>query len=332
MKSEGTVRHTPQPLSRETLFRQVGPLLGGALLVVISMAMAQTGATEGALLIKAAILTAITIAAMALVPWRHLPGVVKVAPAIAYLTVCFLIRQATGGGDSMYAQLLLAPILWLAVYGSMLEVATGLGGIAVILFGPMLVIPGTEEQWPRALLLTGTAGFLGYGLQRLFAQLRAQSSRLIVLSKTDPLTGVGNRRAWDDELHEILLDAEKDRSHVCVALIDLDRFKEFNDGRGHQAGDRLLKETTAEWRNHLRDRDILARIGGDEFAIVLAGCPLEAAHRIMIRLCGGLPAGQTCSSGLAEWDWMESAEELIARADSALYRAKERGRNRIVVA
>lgn len=334
MKSEDTIQPTFQapPLSRETLFRQVGPLLGAALLVIISMALSQASPGDASLLTKAAILTALTIAAMALAPWQHFPSVVKTGPAIAYLVVTFLIRQATGGPESIYAQLLLVPILWLAVYGTALEVAAGIAGITVVLVGPIMVIPGTEDQWPRALLLTGTAGILGYGLHRLFGQLRAQSSRLIVLTRTDPLTGVGNRRAWDDELEVILDRAEKDRSAVCVALIDMDRFKEFNDQRGHQAGDRLLKETTAVWRNHLRDGDVLTRIGGDEFAIVLPGCPLEAAHRIMIRLCAGLPAGQTCSSGLAEWDWVESPDELIARADTALYQAKERGRNRIVVA
>ncbi|MGQ0669288.1 MAG: diguanylate cyclase domain-containing protein [Actinomycetota bacterium] len=322
----------PQPLGRETLFRQVGPLVGAALLVIISMALSQTSSNDILLLVKAGILTALTMATMVLVPWRQLPPAVKAGPAIAYLTVTFLIRHATGGPDSIYAQLVLVPVLWLAVFGSGLELATGIAGIAVVLIGPILFIPGTEGQWPGALLLTGMAALLGYGVQRLFGQLRSHSSKLIVLARTDPLTGVGNRRAWDEELRIVLGRAAEDRSPVCVAMIDIDRFKEFNDGRGHQAGDLLLKEATAVWRNQLRDGDSLARLGGDEFAIVLPGCPLRAAQGIVQRLCSSLPAGQTCSTGLAEWDYVESTEGLIARADAALYRAKDAGRNRIVVA
>lgn len=322
----------PHPLGRETLFRQVGPLVGAVLLVIISMALSQTSSNDIPLLVRAGILTALTMAAMVLVPWRQLPTVLKSGPAIAYLTVTFLIRYATGGPDSIYAQLVLVPVLWLAVFGSRLELAAGITGIAVVLIGPILVVPGTESQWPGALLLTGMAALLGYGVQRLFGQLRSHSSQLIVLTRTDPLTGVGNRRAWDDELRIVLGRAAEDRSPVCVAMIDIDRFKQFNDGRGHQAGDLLLKETTAVWRSQLRDGDNLARLGGDEFAIVLPGCRLRAARGIMQRLCGSLPAGQTCSTGLAEWDFEESTEGLIARADAALYRAKDAGRNRIVVA
>src|SRR5439155_560811 len=192
------------------------------------------------------------------------------------------------------------------LYGTALEVAIGVTAVGVVLIGPILSMPGTETQWPRALLLTGTAGVLGYGVQKLFSQLRAHSHRLIVLTRTDPLTGVGNRRAWDDELQETLRRAEERRSPICVALIDIDRFKEFNDERGHQAGDRLLKETTAMWRSQLRDGDTLARLGGDEFAVVLPGCALESARGILERLCRMLPAGQTCSTGLAVWDRIES--------------------------
>jgi len=322
----------PHPFARETLFHQVGPLLGAALLILLSIAISQSTPREGRLLIQAATLTALTLAALALLPWRSLPRAAQAAPPLAYLVVTFLIRQATGGPSSIYAQLVLVPILWLAVFGTALELGAGLMGIAVVLLGPIVATPGSESQWPSALLLTGMAALIGLGVQRLFAQLRIHSSQLVVLVRTDPLTGVGNRRAWDEELQVALRRAEEERSPICIALIDVDRFKEFNDGKGHQAGDRLLKEITAGWRSQLRDGDSLARLGGDEFAIILPGCSLDAAHRIMKRLCAEVPAGQTCSTGLAMWDWVESTSDLIARADAALYEAKEGGRNRIVVA
>lgn len=331
---EPTMRGTArsEPLGRDNLFRQIGPLIGGVLLIVISLAMAQASRTDTPSLVKAAILTALTIAAMAFVPWRHLPEVLRAGPAIAYLAVTFLIRQATGGPESIYAMLVLLPILWLAVYGSNLEVGLGIAGIAVALLGPVFLVPGAEAQLPRALLLTVAAGVLGYGVQKLFTRLRAHSDQLIVLTHTDPLTGAANRRAWDEELALTLARSEGGRIPVSVAMIDLDHFKAFNDARGHQAGDRLLKETTAVWRSRLREGDTLARLGGDEFAVLLPRCSLDAAAGILERLCTDLPVGQTCSTGLATWDAFETPDELIARADAALYRAKQSGRARIVPA
>jgi len=173
---------------------------------------------------------------------------------------------------------------------------------------------------------------VGFGVQRLFSYLRAHAAQLDLLARTDPLTGVSNRRAWDEQLEAQLERVNAGGQPLCVALIDIDHFKDFNDSKGHQAGDRLLKEVTAWWRSQLRDGDILARFGGDEFAIILPGCPLDAAHRILGRLCEGLPGEQTCSTGLASWNGSETATELEARADAALYGAKEAGRNRIVVA
>ncbi len=320
------------PFARETLFRQAGPLLGAALLVLLSIAISQSTPGEGRMLIQAATLTALTVSAMALLPWGDLPAAFQAGPALSFLMVTFLIRQATGGPESIYAQLVLVPILWLAVFGSAIELGAGIVALSVVLLGPIIATPGAESQWPQALLLIGTSTLVGAGVQRLFTQLRTHSSALVVLTRTDPLTGVGNRRAWDEELEPALQRAEGERSPICIALVDVDHFKEFNDGRGHQAGDRLLKEITAGWRSQLRDGDTLARLGGDEFAIILPKCPLDAAQRIVGRLCAEVPAGQTCSTGLAMWDWIESTGEFIARADAALYEAKEGGRNRIVVA
>jgi diguanylate cyclase (GGDEF)-like protein len=114
---------------------------------------------------------------------------------------------------------------------------------------------------------------------------------------------------------------------VCVALIDLDRFKAFNDQHGHQAGDRLLKAAAAAWQDRLRKTDLLVRYGGEEFAVLLPDCELQDATIIADRLLKAQPEG-TCSIGLAAWDGAETELELVARADQALYAAKEGGRNR----
>ena len=155
--------------------------------------------------------------------------------------------------------------------------------------------------------------------------------RLEIAARTDDLTGLLNRRAWDEELSRELARADRSRAALCVAIVDLDRFKEYNDTHGHQAGDRFLKQIAGAWSQSLRTGDILARYGGDEFAVALPGTNLEHAQQMLDRLGGVLPEGQTCSAGVCQWDGEESAERLTARADTLLYAAKGAGRNRTVL-
>jgi diguanylate cyclase len=119
---------------------------------------------------------------------------------------------------------------------------------------------------------------------------------------------------------------------LAVAVFDIDHFKKFNDAYGHPAGDRLLKEAAACWRRHLRSADLLARYGGEEFAVLLPDAGPEAAREIIERMRTATPLGQTFSAGLATWNGTETSEELVARADAALYRAKAAGRNQVASA
>lgn len=155
-------------------------------------------------------------------------------------------------------------------------------------------------------------------------------AKLEALARTDELTGLSNRRAWEEELRRELARAARDRAHLCVALLDLDGFKAYNDRHGHPAGDRLLQDVARIWRKQLRITDVLARYGGEEFAIALPAWPLEVALVVVERLRTQVPGEQTCSAGLATWDGAESPEGLIARVDAALYEAKRTGRDRTV--
>jgi diguanylate cyclase (GGDEF)-like protein len=155
-------------------------------------------------------------------------------------------------------------------------------------------------------------------------------ARLETSARTDDLTGLPNRRAWEYELPRELSRAARDERPVCVAMLDLDRFKHFNDDRGHQAGDRLLKQATSAWCEQLRSSDMLARYGGEEFAVLLPGCTLSDAEALLERLRAAMPEEQTVSAGVACWDGSESLEELVGRADSALYAAKRAGRDRLI--
>jgi diguanylate cyclase (GGDEF)-like protein/PAS domain S-box-containing protein len=155
-------------------------------------------------------------------------------------------------------------------------------------------------------------------------------TRLEAVARTDDLTGLANRRAWDEQVPRELARAKRDERPVCVAMVDLDRFKEYNDEHGHQAGDRLLKQIAAIWRDVLRPTDVLARYGGEEFVVLLPNCGVERAVEVIERLRGVIPEGETCSAGVAVWDRREGPESLVSRADDALYRAKREGRDRVV--
>jgi diguanylate cyclase (GGDEF)-like protein len=149
------------------------------------------------------------------------------------------------------------------------------------------------------------------------------------LAETDTLTGLPNRRAWDEVLESALGSGLR---RLSVAVIDIDHFKECNDTEGHQAGDKLLQDAATAWRGMLRGDDIVARCGGDEFAVLMPECDAEKAERICTRLCGALPKGRTVSIGVAQWDGQEDADRLTARADGALYEAKQSGRGCVSVA
>ena len=119
----------------------------------------------------------------------------------------------------------------------------------------------------------------------------ATLEQLTVLARTDPLTDLSNRRAWQDELSRELARAQRAEQRLSIGLLDIDELKAFNDRWGHQAGDRLLLTAAARWRRRLRLTDLLARIGGDEFAVTLPGCDLAEAARLGDELRGALPDG-----------------------------------------
>jgi len=155
--------------------------------------------------------------------------------------------------------------------------------------------------------------------------------RLEIAARTDDLTGLLNRRAWDEELGRELARADRSGAALCVAILDLDRFKQYNDTHGHQAGDRFLKQLAGAWGQNLRTGDILARYGGEEFALALPGTNLEHAQQMLERLREVLTGDQTCSAGVCQWDGSEGAEQLTARADTLLYAAKAAGRDRVAL-
>lgn len=166
--------------------------------------------------------------------------------------------------------------------------------------------------------------------KRYDAKRDALIARLDSLARTDELTGLWNRRGWEEELSRELARAAREGGPLCVAMLDLDGFKAYNDAQGHQAGDELLRAVAHSWRTKLRATDVLARYGGEEFGVAFPAWPLDAALPVVERLRTDIPAGQACSAGLVAWDGRESAEEVVRRADEALYDAKRAGRDQTV--
>jgi diguanylate cyclase (GGDEF)-like protein len=166
---------------------------------------------------------------------------------------------------------------------------------------------------------------------RAEADRRRLVSELETLARTDPLTGLPNRRAWDETVIRELARARRDRTELCIAVLDIDQLKLVNDRSGHAAGDELLRATAARWLSALRASDYLARIGGDEFAVLLPDCPADEARLVVSRLRKA-EIGPSYSAGIAAWDGDEAAANLLHRADMALYTAKADGRDRLISA
>lgn len=147
------------------------------------------------------------------------------------------------------------------------------------------------------------------------------------IANTDALTEMLNRRAWTSRVTSMRADSQPG---LVLAMIDIDRFKAYNDSHGHLAGDDLLRQIADVLRTSARRSDVLARWGGEEFVVALSGIDTSESVDILEHIRCAMPAAQTCSIGYTAWADDEDLNACIARADEALYAAKRAGRNRIV--
>jgi diguanylate cyclase len=174
-------------------------------------------------------------------------------------------------------------------------------------------------------------------------ELKTQLEDVRKESRIDPLTGVANRKTFDVELQAALEDAAETGAALTLLMCDIDHFKTFNDTWGHQTGDQVLRLVANCLSENVKGRDTAARYGGEEFVVILRQTALDNAVRLANQIrstveskklvkksTGDILGRLTISIGVAQLTSQDSAETLVQRADTCLYRAKRSGRNRVV--
>lgn len=193
--------------------------------------------------------------------------------------------------------------------------------VAVLVVAWPQRVSDLDDRAARAVQLLAGEAALALERESLFSSLGQQA-------RCDALTGLANRRSWDEALAAAMARARRTGAPLTVVLIDVDNFKAYNDANGHGAGDVVLRDFAQAARTVVRDVDVLARWGGEEFTLMLSDCghgPDAVAAIDRVRDC--MPAETTCSAGFATWDGLETAQQLMRRADAGLYVAKHRGRD-----
>jgi diguanylate cyclase len=228
-------------------------------------------------------------------------------------------------------------------YGRALSAASGeLGGAqspAAVAKMVERLVTATQAMEVRTKALEGE-------LQRSSDQVNELKTQLDTVrkeSRTDPLTALANRKTFDQELQSAIKDARQDGSSVALMMCDIDYFKRFNDTWGHQTGDQVLRLVANCLSENVKGRDTAARYGGEEFVVILRQTPLEGAAKLAEQIranvenkklvkksTGDILGTITISVGVAQLRENDTPDLLVQRADRALYRAKNTGRNRVV--
>ena len=320
-------------------------LAGGATLGLVSMTLPQPPGTSFAGIYTVLAASYATAALTLGLGARHPRLVPHLALATGTVLISFGI-YFTGQTMSVYSLFYV-----LIGLGGFYFLSLGDGYVHVVLvavaYAALLAVQQTADGAERWLITVGTVLIAGVlvGLMRrrvdqLVSELQHAVSRLELIARTDPLTGVHNRRGFTEQLDHELARGARSGEPCALLIADLDHFKRVNDRFGHAAGDAALTRTAAVLQAAVRRGDVVARLGGEEFAAVLPETGAEDAHtiaeRLRTELAGSFAADElplTISVGLACAPADGSAAaDLVDAADRALYLAKRLGRNRTVVA
>jgi diguanylate cyclase (GGDEF)-like protein len=266
------------------------------------------------------------------VPRRHrIPfylGAFGGIPALA------LMQAYTGGPASGYSVLMMMAMIWFGLQATDRELMGGLVVLVASSFLPMLVVgpPAYPVSWGSAALLVFVGASVAGSLRAMSRETQRLTDRLRREAVMDHLTGLLNRRGWNEATRRELVRARRDGTPIGIVAIDLDDMKQINDTMGHDAGDRVLQETADRLRVAVRGGDVVARLGGDEFVALLVDAELKGIADVVRRLREATPDRASFSAGVALWDRRETLDELLRRCDVALYASKAAGEGRTRVA
>ena len=269
----------------------------------------------------------VVLAAGSRLPRDRFPAL-GILAVIAYTSSIALLRDGVDAAAG-FGPLVLLPVIWASLRARRDELTIAVAGVALIYLAPALLIGPPQYPagtWHAGLLFTVIAAGLGTGVLHLTRHVHALVTQLADLARTDELTGLPNRRAWQELLEHELSVCRRTGVPFAVGLLDLDQFKSYNDTHGHLAADRLLRRTAAAWRSALRETDVLARWGGDEFVVLLPACDAGSTPGVIERLRCACPE-TPFSAGFAQSEESSTPESMLAAADAALYATKRAGRD-----
>jgi two-component system cell cycle response regulator len=254
-------------------------------------------------------------------------------PGLTGIQLCRNIRASASGGYTYFVMV--------SSHGGFDKILEGMRAGA----DDYLVKPLDSNLLEARLIAADRVTSLHRQLARQQTELEGLNQELTAIARRDPLTGLGNRRALEEDLDQLEARVRRYGHRYCMAVIDIDHFKSYNDTYGHQAGDEVLQAVAAQLKAHTRSGDDVYRYGGEEFLCIFPEQSLATGSLAVQRMRIGLerlaiphadsPTDMlTFSAGVAmlDPDHPRSTSEVLKEADEALYRAKELGRNRIVEA
>ena len=255
---------------------------------------------------------------------------------LGVILIAYALSATPGAGDG--AVLYMWPVLWMSFFFGRRGAVTIVICIGVAHAATLLVLPEASSYAGRWVDVMVSVSVVAAVVLTLVHRNELLLARLADEARTDALTGLLNRRGFDERATLELARARREQLPIALVIFDIDYFKRINDEWGHETGDRVLARIGELLAENSRDIDVVARFGGEEFVVLLPGCESAAAEafaeRVRVALANdegsGLPTVRA-SAGLLALLAPNDIETMLQAADSALYKAKRAGRDRTIV-